>query len=159
MTPEQKQLVKDSWAKVLPIQETAAELFYGRLFSEYPEVKPYFKVSDMKEQGRKLMAMLNTAVNGLDNLEGLIEPLKASGKAHKAYGVKAEDYNKVGASFLWTLEQGLGEAFTPEVKEAWTVTYTTVASVMIEGAEYAEAASESEAKVPWFKRIFGAQPA
>lgn len=159
MTPEQKELVKSSWAKVLPIQETAAELFYGRLFSEYPEVKPYFKTGDMKEQGRKLMAMLNTAVNGLDNLEGLIEPLKASGKAHKGYGVKAEDYDKVGASFLWTLEQGLGDAFTAEVKEAWTVTYTTVASVMIEGAEYEAAAEEAPAKVPWFKKIFGAQPA
>lgn len=158
MTPEQKQLVKDSWAKVLPIQETAAELFYGRLFSEYPEVKPYFKTGDMKEQGKKLMAMLNTAVNGLDNLEGLIEPLKASGKAHKGYGVKAEDYDKVGASFLWTLEQGLGEAFTPEIKEAWTVTYTTVASVMIEGAEY-DVEAESEEKSSWWNRVFGARKA
>jgi len=140
MTPEQKQLVKDSWAKVLPIKETAAELFYGRLFEVYPEVKPYFK-GDMKDQGRKLMAMLNTAVNGLDNLETLIEPLKKSGMAHKGYGVKAEDYNKVGDAFLWTLGQGLGDAFTDEVKEAWTVTYTTVAGVMIEGAEYDSAAA------------------
>ena len=155
MTPEQKQLVKDSWAKVVPIQETAAELFYGRLFEQYPEVKPYFK-GDMKEQGKKLMAMLNTAVNGLDNLEGLIEPLKASGKAHKVYGVQAEDYDKVGASFLWTLEQGLGEAFTPEVKEAWAVTYSTVASVMIEGAEYGASAP---AKAPWWKSMFGARKA
>lgn len=135
MTPEQKQLVKDSWAKVVPISETAAELFYGRLFDEYPEVKPYFK-GDMKEQGRKLMAMLNTAVNGLDNIESLIEPLKKMGAGHKEYGVKAEDYDKVGAALLWTLGQGLGEAFTDDVKEAWTVTYGTVASVMIEGAAY-----------------------
>lgn len=136
MTPEQKQLVRDSWAKVLPIQETAAELFYGRLFETYPEVKPYFKTGDMKEQGRKLMAMLNTAVSGLDNLDALIEPLKKSGKAHKGYGVKAEDYNKVADAFLWTLSKGLGDGFTDEVKDAWVVTYTTVASVMIEGAEY-----------------------
>lgn len=152
MTPEQKQLVKESWAKVLPIQETAAELFYGRLFDEYPEVKPYFK-GDMKEQGRKLMAMLNTAVSGLDNLEALIEPLKASGKAHKDYGVKAEDYDKVGASFLWTLEQGLGDAFTPEVKDAWTVTYTTVAKVMIDGAGYED--ENAADKGGWWKGLFG----
>jgi len=139
MTPEQKRLVKDSWAKVLPIKETAAELFYGRLFETYPEVKPLFK-GDMKEQGRKLMAMLNTAVNSLDNIEALIGPLKHSGKAHAGYGVKAEDYDKVGASFLWTLEKGLGDAFTPEVKDAWTVVYTTVAGVMIEGAEYQKTA-------------------
>ena len=78
MTPEQKQLVKDSWAKVLPIKDTAAELFYGRLFATYPEVRPYFK-GDMKEQGRKLMAMLDTAVIGLDKLETLIEPLVRHG--------------------------------------------------------------------------------
>jgi len=157
MTPEQKQLVKDSWANVLPIQEIAAELFYGRLFETYPEVKPYFK-GDMKEQGRKLMGMLNTAVNGLDNLEALIEPLKKSGKAHKDYGVKAEDYEKVGDSFLWTLEKGLGDAFTPEVKEAWIVTYTTVASVMIEGAGYS-VAQKTESKPKWWQTVFGAKPA
>jgi hemoglobin-like flavoprotein len=137
MTPEQKQLVKDSWAQVLPIKDTAAELFYGRLFEVYPEVKPYFK-GDMKEQGRKLMAMLNTAVNGLDNLEALIEPLKNLGAKHKDYGVGAEDYNKVADAFLWTLGQGLGDAFTDEVKDAWVVTYTTVADVMIAGAGYDE---------------------
>lgn len=144
MTPEHKQLVKDSWAQVLPIKETAAELFYGRLFETYPEVKPLFK-GDMKEQGRKLMAMLNTAVNSLDNIDALIGPLKHSGKAHAGYGVKAEDYDKVGASFLWTLEKGLGDGFTPDVKEAWTVVYTTVAGVMIEGAEYPATVGETAA--------------
>lgn len=135
MTPEQKRLVQESWAQVLPIQEQAAELFYGRLFEVYPEVKPYF-MGDMKVQGQKLMAMLNTAVAGLDDLPGLVGPLKASGKQHVAYGVKAEDYDKVGDAFLWTLEQGLGESFTAEVREAWTVTYTTVADVMKQGAGY-----------------------
>lgn len=138
MTPEQKQLVKDSWAKVLPIKEQAAELFYGRLFEVYPEVKPYFK-GDMKEQGRKLMAMLNTAVNGLDNLEALLTPLKDMGARHAGYGVKDEDYGKVADAFLWTLSQGLGDGFTDEVKDAWVVTYTTVADVMKSGAQEAAA--------------------
>ena len=137
MTQEQKQLIKNSWVHVLSINEQAAKLFYNRLFDTYPELRPLFK-GDMKEQGRKLIAMLNTVVNGLDNLEGLIEPLKESGKAHAGYGVKAEDYKKVGDAFLWTLEQGLGDVFTPDVKEAWIVAYTTVASVMIEGAEYTQ---------------------
>ena len=135
MTPEQKQLVQESWAKVLPIQEVAAGLFYGRLFDQYPEVKPYFK-GNMKEQGKKLMKMITMAVNSLDNLEALIEPLKQSGKVHVAYGVKKEDYAKVGVSLLWALEQGLESAFTPEVAEAWGITYDTVAGVMIEGAGY-----------------------
>ncbi len=135
MTPDQKQIVKDTWAKVLPIKDTAADMFYGRLFEQYPEVRPYFK-SDMKSQGAKLMAMLNQAVMSLDNVESLIEPLKQAGLAHKGYGVKAEDYDKVGASFLWRLEQGLGDAYTKEAQDAWTVTYQTLASVMIDGAQY-----------------------
>ncbi len=150
MTPEQKELVKESWAKVLPIKDTAAELFYGRLFEQYPEVKPYFK-GDMKEQGQKLMTMLNTAVSGLDNLEGLLEPLKKLGAKHVDYGVKAEDYDKVGAAFLWTLEQGLGDAFTDEVKEAWTVTYGTVATVMIDGAGYP---AEAKPEPKWWQKTF-----
>jgi len=137
MTPEQKQLVRDSWAKVLPMKEEAAALFYARLFEVYPEVEPYFK-GDMEEQGRKLMAMLNTAVVGLENLESLIEPLKASGKRHSSYGVKDEDYDKVADAFLWTLGTALEDGFTAEVKDAWIATYSTVAEVMKSGADEAE---------------------
>lgn len=135
MTPEQKQLVKDSWSKVLPIQETAAELFYGRLFDQYPEVKPYFK-GNMKEQGKKLMTMINTAIMGLDDLDALVEPVKDLGKRHANYNVKEDDYNKVAAALLWTLEQGLKDDFTPEVKEAWTITYNALSDLMKEGAGY-----------------------
>ena len=135
MTSEQKTLVKESWKKVIPISEQAAEMFYNKLFETYPEVKPYFK-GDMKEQGKKLMQLISLAVNGLDNLEPLLEPIKDLGKKHVEYGVKEEDYAKVGASLLWTLEQGLQEEFTPEVKEAWTLTYGAVAEVMTQGAGY-----------------------
>ncbi|MFK7996524.1 MAG: globin family protein [Granulosicoccus sp.] len=152
MTPTQKTLVKESWAKVLPIQETAADLFYTRLFDQYPEVRPMFK-GDMKEQGEKLMKMLDLAVNSLDNVDALIEPLKAAGEAHKGYGVAEADYQKVAASLLWTLEQGLGEAFTEEVKEAWTVTYVTLSDVMIEGAGYS-ASEPAIKKLSWFQSLF-----
>ncbi len=135
MTPEQKKLVKESWAKVIPISETAAEMFYTRLFQDYPEVKPYFK-GDMKEQGKKLMQMITLAVNSLDNLEPLLGPIKDLGKKHVTYGVKQEDYDKVGATLLWTLEQGLQNDFTAEVKDAWTLTYSTVAEAMQSGANY-----------------------
>jgi len=154
MTPEQKDLVRDTWSAVLPIQEQAAGMFYDRLFTEYPEVKPLFK-GDMQEQGEKLMKMLDQAVGSLDNIEALIEPLKAAGKAHKGYGVKDEDYGKVGASLLWTLEQGLGEAYTPAVQDAWGVTYETLSSVMIEGAnEAVVSAAPAPVKQSWFKRVF-----
>lgn len=133
MTPEQVSLVQDSWAKVTPIAETAAELFYGRLFEIAPEVKPYFK-GDMKEQGRKLMAMINTAVGALTNIEVVVPAIQEMAVRHVEYGVKPEDYDAVGAALLWTLEQGLGEDFTPETKAAWTEVYGLVATTMKEAA-------------------------
>jgi len=117
MTPNQKDLVRESWSKVLPIQETAAELFYGRLFSVYPEVAPMFK-GDMKEQGQKLMSMIDQAVSSLDNIEALIDPLKQAGKAHRGYGVQEEDYAKVADCLIWTLGQGLGDSFDEKTKDA-----------------------------------------
>jgi len=140
VTPQQKELVKKTWVMVVPIAETAAELFYGRLFELAPEYKAMFK-NDMTEQGKKLMKTINIAVESLDNLEALIPTLKQMGADHVGYGVKDRDYNVVGASLLWTLEKGLGEAFTDEVKNAWGAVYEVLASVMKEGAAEAEKAA------------------
>lgn len=133
MTPEQINLIQSSWAKVVPIKETAATLFYGKLFELDPGVKPMFK-GDMKEQGRKLMMTLNTVVNGIANLAPLVPVIQDLGRRHVAYGVEAKHYDTVGAAILWTLEQGLGEDFTPATREAWSTAYTTLASVMKEAA-------------------------
>ena len=129
MTPEQIKLVKSSWAEVAPISEQAAELFYGKLFELNPELKSLFN-SDLKEQGRKLMVMINMAVNSLDTVEAIVPALQDLGRRHVAYGVKDEDYDTVGEALLWTLEQGLGDGFTTEVKGAWVDTYTLVATTM-----------------------------
>jgi hemoglobin-like flavoprotein len=134
MTPESIALVKTSWAQVQPISEQAAALFYGRLFEVYPEVKPLFK-GDMTEQGRKLMTMIATAVNALDRLEPMVPAIKALGARHAGYGVETADYDKVADALLWTLDQGLGDAFTPEVADAWTQAYTALASTMLAGVE------------------------
>lgn len=139
MTPEQKTLVQSTFAQVVPIAPQAAELFYGRLFELDPALKPLFK-GDMTEQGRKLMATLGVAVNALDNLDELIPVLQNLGKGHVAYGVQDAHYETVGAALLWTLEQGLGDAFTPEVKDAWIEVYTIVATVMKEAAAEVKAA-------------------
>ncbi|MCU7843356.1 MAG: hemin receptor [Candidatus Thiodiazotropha sp. (ex Monitilora ramsayi)] len=133
MSPEEINYVKESWSKVVPISDQAAVLFYGRLFEVYPEVKPYFK-GNMEDQGKKLMTMIGMAVNSLDNLEPLIGAIQDSGRRHAEYGVKDEDYDKVADALIWTLEQGLGDAFTDEVKGAWVNTYTALASVMKAGA-------------------------
>lgn len=130
ITLEQKKLVQESWEKVVPIADTAADLFYSRLFEIDPELKMLFKHSDMKEQKVKLLQMLGLAVRGLDNLEQLIPAVENLGRRHVGYGVKDSHYDTVGDALLWTLEKGLGEDFTPEVLDAWTQTYMVLASVM-----------------------------
>ena len=139
MTPAQKQLIQSSFAKVVPIAEQAAELFYGRLFELDPALKPMFK-GDMSEQGRKLMSTLGVAVGSLDNLDALLPVLQNLGRGHVAYGVQDSHYDTVGAALLWTLEQGLGDDSPPELTDAWVEVYTIVATVMKEAAADAKAA-------------------
>ena len=131
MRPEQIELVQTSFAKVAPIAKTAAALFYARLFELDPTLRPMFR-TDLREQGRKLMAMLRMVVNGLTRLEPLVPAVEALGRRHVEYGVRDEHYEVVGAALLWTLRQGLGDDFTPETEAAWTEAYTILATVMKE---------------------------
>ena len=136
MTPEQKNIVQKTFADVAPIADAAAKLFYTKLFELDPELKSLFK-GDMEEQGRKLMTIIGTAVNGLDKLDELVPVVEDLGKRHVGYGVKDADYNTVGTALIWTLKQGLDNKFTPEVEEAWTVVYTLLASTMKSAAAQA----------------------
>jgi hemoglobin-like flavoprotein len=129
MTSRQVELVQTTWEKCVPIADQAATLFYGKLFELDPNLKPLFK-SDIKEQGRKLMTMITVAVRGLNDLGKLVPAVQDLGRRHVGYGVKDEHYATVGSALLWTLEQGLGSAFTPEVKDAWATTYTVLADTM-----------------------------
>ena len=138
MTLEEISLVQESWKKVLPIKEAAAELFYGKLFELDPSLRALFK-GDMKDQGRKLMAMINTAIGGLTRLEDLVPVVQGLGRRHVTYGVKDAHYGTVASALLWTLEKGLGAAFTPPVKAAWVKAYTVLADTM-KAAAAAEAA-------------------
>ena len=140
ITQQQKELVQKTWVMVVPIADKAAELFYGRLFELEPEYRKMFK-NDMTEQGKKLMKTINIAVEALDDVEPLVPVLKQMGADHAGYGVQERDYNVVGAALLWTLEKGLGDAFTDEVKNAWGAGYELLASVMKEGAAEAEQAA------------------
>ncbi len=133
MTPEQIDLVQESFKKVVPIKETAAELFYNRLFEVDPSLRVLFK-GDIAEQGKKLMAMLGTAVGGLKNPETILPAVQELGARHVGYSVKPEHYETVGGALIWTLGQGLGEDFTDDVKDAWVAAYTLLSSVMIEAA-------------------------
>jgi hemoglobin-like flavoprotein len=133
VTPHQIELVQTSFAKVAPIAATAADLFYGRLFEIAPQVRRMFP-DDLSEQKKKLMAMLGTVVAGLNRVDTLLPAVRALGRRHAGYGVTVEHYAPVGAALLWTLEKGLGEAFTAEVREAWAAAYGVLSQTMIDAA-------------------------
>lgn len=139
LTPSQIELIQDSFRKVVPIADTAAALFYGRLFEIAPEVKPLFK-GDMSLQGAKLMATLGLVVAGLNDLSKIVPAAESLARKHVGYGVKDAHYAPVGAALIWTLERGLGPDFTPETKDAWVEAYGILSSVMI--------AASAEAPVP-----------
>src|SRR4029077_17715209 len=130
MSPEQKKLVKSTWAAVVPIADTAAGLFYGRLFETDPSTRPLFQAAEMPEQRKKLMQALTIVVNGIDDLGQLVPTVEELARRHIRYGVKDQHYDSVGAALLWTLEHGLGEQWTAAARTAWSTAYGTLAGVM-----------------------------
>jgi len=141
MTPKQVMLLQQSFVNVAPIAGQVAIMFYDRLFELAPQVKVIFP-ADMTEQRQKLMATLAVVVNGLSNLQSVLPAASALAKRHIAYGAKPEHYPVVGSALLWTLEKCLGDAWTPEVAEAWAVAYGTLSTSMIEQAHGRAQAAE-----------------
>ena len=133
MTPDQIALVRQSFAKVLPIRDAAAALFYDRLFALDPNTRPMFR-GDLKSQGAKLMAAIGSVVRSLDHLDTMLPTIRDLARRHVGYGVRNEHYATVGSALLWTLEQGLGADFTPEVRDAWATAYGMLSAAMIEAA-------------------------
>jgi hemoglobin-like flavoprotein len=129
MTPTQIKLVQDSFLLVLPIEDTAADLFYQRLFELDPSLRPLFK-GDLAQQKKMLMQTLSVAVRGLSKLDAVVPVLEHLGQRHVGYGVEDRHYETVGAALLWTLEKGLGAAYTAETAAAWTTVYELIAKVM-----------------------------
>jgi hemoglobin-like flavoprotein len=138
MTSRQIELVQTTWEAVVPIADQAAGLFYNRLFTIDPELRSLFK-TDIALQGQKLMQMITVAVRGLGNLEALVPAVQQLGRRHAGYGVRDKDYDTVASALLWTLEQGLGPAFTPETRDAWATVYGVLASTMQNAATPAPA--------------------
>ena len=133
MTPDQVKLVQQSFAKLAPIADQAAVMFYDRLFEVAPHVKAMFP-ADLTEQRRKLMATVSAVVNGLGTLESVLPAASALARRHVSYGAKAEHYPVVGGALLWTLEKGLADGWTTEVADAWTAAYGTLSGFMISEA-------------------------
>ena len=137
MTPEQKILVQETWRQVAPIADVAASLFYGRLFQIDPSTRDLFAGVDLERQQKKLIRALAMVVGALDRIEALVPTIEDLGRRHAGYGVRDAHYDSVGAALLWTLEQGLCEAWTAEVEEAWTAAYGLLAGIMRDAANEA----------------------
>ncbi|HLP36442.1 globin domain-containing protein [Lacibacter sp.] len=134
MTKEEIILIKRTWKLFREINPAVVgDTFYSKLFLDNPSVRKMFP-KEMNQQYQKLIDMLSIVVGRLDNLDELSSDIAAMAQRHVAYGVKPAQYKKVGEALLWTLEQGLGKDFTPEVKEAWTKCYTTLADTMIKAS-------------------------
>ena len=144
MTPQQIRLVRASWSAVERIGPPAAALFYARLFELDPSLRALFK-GDLGTQGDRLLAMIKAAVDGLERLDRLLPVVHALGQRHGGYGVRGAHYATVGTALLWTLERGLGAAFSADVREAWTTVYGTLAAAMQDGARSDHAAPLAEA--------------
>jgi hemoglobin-like flavoprotein len=130
MLSAEKKLIQDTWAQVVPIADRAATLFYQRLFEVDPSARSLFRTTDMAQQRKKLLQVLSVAVSSLDNLGALRKTVEDLGRRHAGYGVKDAHYDSVGVALLWTLEQGLGSAWTPEVAAAWTEVYGLLSGIM-----------------------------
>ena len=130
MTPDQIDRVRASWTLVAPIADTAATLFYDRLFVLDPSLRAMFRQTDLTEQRKKLMQTLGVVVAGLADVQRLLPAVEALGRRHAGYGVAVAHYATVGEALLWTLAQGLGDAFDEATHAAWTAAYTLLAGVM-----------------------------
>jgi len=133
MNPEQIDLVQNTWRQVQLVGDTAAELFYGKLFSLDAGLRPLFK-NDLRDQGRNLTAMISVAVHWLGRPEKIVLAVQQLGRRHAAYGVQPRHYAIVGTALLWMLEKCLGDAFTPEARSAWAAAYDMLAKTMQDAA-------------------------
>ncbi|HWA38022.1 MAG TPA: globin domain-containing protein [Burkholderiales bacterium] len=133
MTPEQIELVRGTWRGIVPVRDTFAELFYGKLFSLDPALRPLFK-GDLVEQGRNLAAMVSILVRNLASPEAVQRAMRELGGRHHSYGVREQHYETVGVALLWALDMSHGEPLGPEARAAWQAAYALIAGAMQEGA-------------------------
>ena len=136
MTAEQIALVKKSWKVFRDIDPVLiGDVFYSKLFLEVPHVKHLFKTS-RDVQSRKLIDMLSVIVGRLDRLDEITEDIQQLAIRHVRYGAKAEHYKAIGRTLIWTLKQGLGSDWTPDLENAWISCYQRLSDTMIKAANY-----------------------
>lgn len=139
MKQEQITLVQETWAKIIPELDQASNDFMEKLLEIKPDLIKLFR-TDTRELGMLMMAMINRAINALDDFDEFLPEIQKLGGRHIAYGVTDEDFDNVATALLWTLEKYLGEAYTKDVEQAWTIAYNQIAQVMMEASVRARTA-------------------
>ena len=135
MTPTQQELIRSTWGQVTPIADTAAQLFYERLFELDPALRRLFSRTDMDAQRKNLVQTLTVVVKSIDKLDTVIPAVEGLGRRHAGYGVRPKHYATVGQALLDTLQTGLGDAFTRDARDAWGEAYELLAGLMIAAGE------------------------
>jgi len=133
MNAHQVTLVQQSFEKVAALGEKVAELFYAELFAIDPSLRQMFS-GNMQEQHRKLLSALAMVIRSLHTPEKIIGPAQKLAVKHLDYGVIPIHYTYVGNALLRTLKKGLGDQFTPELRDAWVDAFRILATVMKQAA-------------------------
>jgi hemoglobin-like flavoprotein len=133
MTKRQEQLIRESFESIRSVALPLAKLFYGRLFSLDPSLRPLFK-TDIGEQSKKLMAMLDATVESLGQFDELRPRLRQLGRDHVGYGVREEHYETLRFALLWSLGQALEQQFDAETRQAWGALIAEISAEMKRGA-------------------------
>jgi hemoglobin-like flavoprotein len=130
MTHEQADLIRQSFDAIWPVRRKLADQFYRRFFELAPDAQVLFSI-DMERQHLKLMDMIAAIVGALDNHEIFQSIIVQSGRRHAQFGATPAHFAAFGDALIWGLERQFGAAFTPELKEAWTMLYANVQGEML----------------------------
>jgi len=123
-----------SFDQVAPRGDELVDVFYERLFTVAPSVRPLFAGTDLKRQKGMLLAALVLLRNSLRDLESVTPKLYDLSARHVRYGAVPEHYPVVGEVLIASMAEIAGDAWTVEYEQAWTAAYAVVSGVMIEGA-------------------------
>jgi nitric oxide dioxygenase len=137
MTADELSLIRATFARLKRSKTNFGWLFYDRLFAIAPDARPLFK-GNLDAQVHKLMDSLAVIIGAAGTGPTLASILQNLAVRHVTYGVRSKHYDKVGEALLWTLQQELGDDFTPKVRDAWASLYVSVATAMKHAAVMAE---------------------
>jgi hemoglobin-like flavoprotein len=128
------ELLAMSFARISANKHDAATLFYARLFTTAPQLRPMFQ-ADLEQQKQKLMVSLAQIIDFYRVGGDAERYLTRLGRGHSGYGVQRSHFDAVGDALIFTLAQILADDFTPEIRSAWINAYAEVSEHMMQALE------------------------